>query len=97
LPDCSFLLRLVVLPLNFTQTKTGPGSNKVNLKLTDGTLNTFGMESDTKIAETLESLATLISKSATAVATKSMPPAASASTITELFEVIMPAEGTTVK
>jgi len=77
--------------------KTGPGSNKVNLKLTDGTLNTFGMESDTKIAETLESLATLISKSATAVATKSMPSAASASTITELYEVIMTAEGTTVK
>ena len=77
--------------------KTGPGSNKVNLKLTDGALNTFGMESDTKIAATLESLATLLAKGAGVVADKSMVPAGAASTITELYEVIMTPEGTLLK
>jgi hypothetical protein len=86
-----------LLNLQYMVVKTGPGSNKVNLKLTDGTLNTFGVESDTKIAATLESLATLISKSAAVVTDKSMPLAATATNITELYEVIMTPEGTILK
>jgi hypothetical protein len=81
--------------------KDGFGSKKVDLKLTDGSINTFGVESDMKIAETINALAALISKGTTAitdlVALKGIPQAAAASTITELYEIFMGPDGTTVK
>lgn len=80
--------------------KDGPGSRKMDLKLTDGTINTFGMTSDTKIAETTEALAALISKSAGAISDlstlKNYPGAATVSTNTELYEIVMTPSGTTL-
>jgi hypothetical protein len=81
--------------------KDGLGSGKVDMKLTDGSINTLGVATDPKIPETIDALAALISKSTTAItdlaALKGIPPAAAASTITELYEIFMGPEGTTVK
>jgi hypothetical protein len=81
--------------------KGGIGSNKLDLKLTDGSINTFGLDSDTKIAESLNALASLISKGTGAVADlsalKTPSPAVASSTITELYEIFMSPTGTTVK
>ena len=81
--------------------KDGFGSRKVDLKLSDGSINTLGVATDTKIAETIEALAALISKSTTAItdlsALKGIPQAAATSTITELYEIFMGHDGTTVK
>jgi hypothetical protein len=81
--------------------KDGLGSRKVDLKLTDGSINTFGVTTDPKIAETIEAMAAMISKSASAItdlaAPKSIQPIAASSTITELYEVIMGPDGTSMK
>ena len=81
--------------------KGGVGSKKVDLKLTDGSINTFGVDSDLKIAESLNALASLISKGTSAItdlsALKGMSQAIAASTITELYEIFMDSDGTTVK
>jgi len=81
--------------------KDGLGSGKVDLKLTEGSINTFSVTTDPKIAETIEAMAALISKSASAItdlaALKSIPPTAAAATITELYEVLMGPDGTSMK
>ena len=81
--------------------KDGLGSRKVDLKLTDGSINTLGVATDTKIAETIDALAALISKSSAAItdlsALKGILPAATPATITELYEVFMGTDGTTLK
>ena len=81
--------------------KDGLGSRKLDLKLTDGSINTFGLASDMKIAETIDALAGLISKGTTAITDlsklKGIPQAAAVSTITELYEILMGPDGTTVK
>ena len=81
--------------------KDGFGSKKVDLKLTDGSINTFGVDSDLKIAESLNALASLIAKGTSAItdlsALKGVPQATAASTITELYEISMGPDGTTVK
>jgi len=47
--------------------KDGLGSKKLDLKLTDGTINTFGLDTDPKIAESIAALTSLISKTATSI------------------------------
>jgi len=85
----------------YTVIKEGLGSRKVDLKLTDGSINTFGLTSDPKIAETIEALSSLISKGASAVTDlstlKNIQPAAASSTITELYEFLMVNGVTSVK
>ena len=81
--------------------KDGIGSRKLDLKLTDGTINTFGLESDPKIAETIAALTGLVSKTATAITDlsilKGIPGAAAPTTITELYDIIMTNGLTSVK
>lgn len=81
--------------------KDGLGSRKVDIKLSEGSINTFGVATDPKIAESIEALAALISKSSAAIADlttlKGIPPTAAPATVTELYEVFMGPEGTTVK
>lgn len=81
--------------------KDGLGSRKVDLKLTDGSINTLGVATDPKIAESIDALAALILKSTTALTDlttlKGIPPVAASSTITELYEIFMSPDGTTVK
>jgi hypothetical protein len=45
-----------------------PGSTKVDLKLTDGSLDSFGLSADTEIDETFKALAGLLSKGSGAIA-----------------------------
>src|SRR5450759_2275635 len=47
--------------------KDGLGSKKLDLKLADGAITTFGMDTDPKIAESIAALSALFSKTATAM------------------------------
>ena len=80
--------------------KDGLGSRKLDLKLTDGSINTFGLETDPKIAETIAALTGLVSKTATAVtdlSTLKGIPGAAQTTVTELYDIIMTNGLTSVK
>jgi hypothetical protein len=78
----------------------GLGSKKLDIELNNGTIDKLGLTADSKIPETIESLAAAVSKSADAVKDLSNLkglPQAGASTITELYEVKMDPEGTSLK
>lgn len=81
--------------------KDGLGSKKLDLKLTDGSINTFGLETDPKIAETITALSGLVSKTATAITDlstfKNIPGAAAPTIVTELYDIIMTNGLTSVK
>jgi hypothetical protein len=81
--------------------KDGLGSKKLDLKLTDGSISTFGMETDPKIAESVAALTSLVSKTATAITDlstlKGISGAAAPATITELYDIIMTGGLTSVK
>jgi hypothetical protein len=80
--------------------KDGLGSKKLDLKLADGSITTFGMETDPKIAESIAALATLVSKSATAItdlSTLKVIPGSATTTITELYDIVMTNGITSVK
>jgi len=81
--------------------KDGLGSRKVDLKLTEGSINTISLSTDPKIAESIEALATLAAKGTAAIADlsalKGVYPGAASSSFTELYEVIMANGETTVK
>lgn len=85
----------------YAAVKDGLGSRKLDLKLTDGTITTLGLDTDPLIAETLTAIGNLASKTATAVTDlatlKSQPPTASSSTVTELYDIIMTKGITSVK
>lgn len=79
----------------------GPGSGRVEIKLKDGSINSFGMSSDSKIARTTEALAELVSEGTDAItdlkALKNLPPAGTSVLNIELYEIVMGSDGTTVK
>jgi hypothetical protein len=81
--------------------KDGIGSKKLDVKLTEGTINTFGLDSDPKIAESVAALTSLVSKTATAITDlstlKGIPGAAAPATITELYDIVMTNGITSVK
>ncbi len=81
--------------------KDGLGSKKLDLKLTDGTITTLGLETDPLIAETLTAVANVVSKAASAVtdlsALKGLPPTAGSTIITELYDIVMTNGITSVK
>jgi hypothetical protein len=81
--------------------KDGPGSRKVDLKLTEGTINTFGFTSDSQISESVEALAALLSKGSDAIADLSSlkdPLAIKAvSNTIELYEIVIESNGTTLR
>lgn len=81
--------------------RPGLGSAKVNLKTTDGYLDSFGIDSDTEIPELLKSLGSVISDAAGAaksVAAVAGPESAGVtSTTIEFYEVIMTSEGTRLR
>lgn len=51
----------------FMAVKNAPGASKTDLKLNDGILTSFGFEFEQMLPETIESVATLLSKTAGAV------------------------------
>jgi hypothetical protein len=73
--------------------KDGLGTKKLDLKLADGAITTFGMETDPKIAESITALSALVSKTATAITDlstlKGIPGAVAPATIIELYDIIM--------
>jgi hypothetical protein len=77
----------------FMDVRDGLGSRKVELKLSEGSINTLTIASDPKIAESIEAVGTLAAKVASAAqdltTLKGLPPKVAATTITELYEVIM--------
>jgi hypothetical protein len=81
--------------------KDGIGTKKLDVKLSDGAISTFGLDSDPKIEESIAALTSLISKSATAVADlstlKGNPGASAPATVTELYDIIMTGGVTSVK
>ncbi len=81
--------------------KDGIGSKKLDVKLTDGAISTFGLDTDPKISESIAALTSLVSKTATAITDlstlKGIPGAAAPSTITELYDIIMTNGVTSVK
>ena len=93
LPDLSNPQYLVV--------KDGPGSRKLDLKLADGSISTIGISTTPELPESIEALATLVSKSADAMidlsTLKGRPQAAAVSTITELYEVVIGPDGTSMR
>lgn len=77
--------------------KDGLGSKKLDLKLSDGIINTFGMETDPKIAESIKALSTLISAITDLSTLKAVPGSTTPATITELYDIIMTNGLTSVK
>ncbi len=81
--------------------KDGLGSKKADLKLSDGSISTFGLTTDSNFAESIEALTGLISGGASTLADlsalKNVPHAAAPSNLTELYEVLMSDGITTVK
>ena len=81
--------------------KDGIGSKKLDVKLTDGAISTFGLDTDPKITESISALTSLVSKTATAITDlstlKGIPGAAAQATITELYDIIMTNGVTSVK
>jgi hypothetical protein len=81
--------------------KDGMGSKKLDLKLTDGSINTFSLDTDPKIAESIAALTALVSKTATAITDlstlKGIPGGAAPATITELYDIVMTNGLTSVK
>ncbi len=81
--------------------KDGPGSRKVDIKLNDGILTSLGIATDPKVSETIESLSALVSKTTSAVsdlaALKGLPATPAASNVTELYEVLITREGTSLR
>lgn len=79
----------------------GLGSRKVNLKFTDGSINTFGYTSISKVGESVDALAAIISKSTDALtdlnALKSLQAAKAPSNTVELYEIIFEADKTTLR
>jgi len=81
--------------------KDGLGSKKLDLKLSDGSISTFGMDTDPKIAESIAALTSLVSKTTTAITDlstlKGIPGAAAPATVTELYDILMTNGVTSVK
>jgi len=81
--------------------KDGLGSKKLDVKLAEGTISTFGLDSDPKINESVEALTDLISETASAVTDlstlKGIPGAAATPTITEIYDIIITNGQTSVK
>lgn len=73
--------------------KSGLGSKSLDLKLAEGSINTFGLDTDLEIPESIEAVASLVSKTASAITDlsviKAIPEAAAPATISELYDIIM--------
>lgn len=81
--------------------RDGLGSRKVDLKLTEGSINTISVASDPKIAEMVEAFAALAAKGTAALedlnALKGLPLTGTSTTITEIYEVVMENGATTFR
>jgi hypothetical protein len=85
----------------YMEVKSGPGSAKADIKLSDGVLTTFGFESDQILPQSVEALAALISKTAAAAedisGLKGSPTIKASPNTVELYEVVITGEKTTLR
>src|SRR5664279_821047 len=81
--------------------RDGLNSRKINLKFTDGAINTFGYSSTGKVSESVDALASIISKGTDALtdlkALNGLQPAKPATNKVELYEIIIEADKTTLR
>jgi hypothetical protein len=81
--------------------RDGLNSRKINLKFTNGTIDTFGYTSTGKVGESVDALAAMISKSSDAITElstlKSMQPAKTTSNTVELYEIVFGTDKTTLR
>lgn len=79
----------------------GLNSRKVNIKFTDGTINTFGYSSTSKVPESVDALASMITKSTDAItelkSVNALQPAKAPSNTVELYEILIGEERTTLR
>jgi hypothetical protein len=79
----------------------GLNSRKLNLKFDDGTINTFGYASVSKVDGSVDALASLITKSTDAAteltAIKSIQPVKAPSNTVEFYEIVFGTEKTTLR
>lgn len=93
LPDLANPQYLIVKP--------GVGSNELKMAFTNGILNSYGLTYDANVAETINSLAGLLSKGSDAVAQFAAPfgqvKVAGGEVNFELYEIVITQEGTRLK
>lgn len=81
--------------------RDGLNSRKINLKFKDGCITDFGYSSTGKVSESVDALATLISKGTDALteinALKGMQALKAASNSAELYEIIFGPEKTSLR
>jgi hypothetical protein len=79
----------------------GLNSRKVNLKFTNGSIDTFGYSSTGKVGESVDALAAMISKGTDALtdlnALKSLQTVKATSNTVELYEIVFGPEKTTLR
>lgn len=85
----------------YLRVKPGVGSNELKMAFSNGILNSYGLTNDTKVAETINSLAGLIAKSSDAVKQLAVPGIFPLQNTGEeifiLYEIIFTPEGTILK
>jgi hypothetical protein len=106
-PETNRIVKATILYLpdlanpQFMVIHDGLGSRKINLKFTDGSINTFGYTSISKVGESVDALAAIISKGTDALtdlnALKSLQAVKAASNTVELYEIIFGADKTTLR
>lgn len=81
--------------------RDGLNSKKVNLKFTDGAINTFGYASTSKVGESVDALAAMIAKSTDSLAElsalRSLQPVKGIPNTVELYEIIFGPDKTTLR
>ena len=82
--------------------KPGFGASEMKLAFENGSLNSYGITSDSRIPETITSLATLISKSSDAMNNLGFPPAIPGQqpipdASFELYEIVIGKDGSALK
>jgi hypothetical protein len=79
----------------------GLNSKKLSLKFTDGSINTFGYTSTSKVAESVDALAAMVTKSSDAItelkSVTGLQPAKAPSNTVELYEIVIGTEKTTLR
>jgi hypothetical protein len=106
-PETNKIVKAAVLYLpdlanpQYMVIREGLNSKKINLKFTNGTLDTFGYTSTGKVSESVDALAALISKGTDALtdlnALKSLQAVKASSNKVELYEIIFGADKTTIR
>jgi len=79
----------------------GLNSRKISLKFTDGAINTFGYTSTSKVPESVDALAAMVTKSTDAITElksfAGLQPAKAPSNTVELYEIVFGPEKTTLR